>query len=88
MESKIRAAAKRLGYDNMKDLQLQVVAELVGGHDVFGILPTGYGKSLCYGCLPWTFDSICKSPEPCIVCVVTPLTAIIEDQVGMMSVNS
>ena len=47
--------AKRLGYkDELKDLQRQVVAGLVGGRDVFGVLPTGYGKRLCYGCLPWT----------------------------------
>jgi len=26
------------------------------GNDVFGVLPTGYGESLCYGCLPATFD--------------------------------
>ena len=75
--------AKRLGYkDGLKDLQRQVVG---GGRDVFGVLPTGYGKSLCYGCLPWTFDKIGNSPEPSIVCVVTPLTAIIEDQVHTRS---
>ena len=78
--------AKRLGYkDGLKDLQRQVVAGLVGGRDVFGVLPTGYGKTLCYGCLPWTFDKIGNSPEPSIVCVVTPLTAIIEDQVHTRS---
>ena len=68
--------AKRLGYkDGLKDLQRQVVARLVGGRDVFGVLPTGCRKSLCYGCLPWTFDKIGNFSEPSIVCVVTPLTA-------------
>ena len=74
-------AAKRFGYDNLNDLQLQAVVGLVSGHDVFGILPTGYGQSLCYGCcLLWTFDRIGDVSEPSIVCVVTQLTAIIEDQ--------
>ena len=76
-------AAKRLGYDTLKDLQLQAVVGLVSGRDVFGIMPTGYGKSLCYDCLPWTFDRIGDVSEPSIVCVVTPLTAIIEDQVSL-----
>ena len=78
VEIAARAAAEQLGYSNIKDLQLQTIAS---GLDVFSVLPTGYGKSLCYGCLSWLFDKICDSPEPSIVIVVTPLTAIIEDQV-------
>ncbi len=75
--------AKKLGYmEGLKELQLQVISGLVSGRDVFGILLTGYGKSLCFGCLPWVFDEIGNYPElSSIVCVVSPLTAIIEDQV-------
>ena len=47
------SAARRLGYEQLRDLQLKVhvVAEVVTGRDVFAILP-GYGKSLCYALLP------------------------------------
>ncbi len=42
-------AAKRLGYSTLKELELNVVLSVATGHDVFAVLPTGYGKSLCYG---------------------------------------
>ncbi len=51
------------------------------GNDVFGVLPTGYGKSLCYGCLPFVFDSLLQLEKHSIIIVVTPLTAIMDDQV-------
>ena len=79
--SAAKSAAGRLGYESLRDLQLEVIIGVVSGHDVFGILPTGYGKSLCYASLPWTFDSLCQPNHPSIICVVTPLTAIIRDQV-------
>ena len=43
------------------------------------------GKSLCYACLPQVFDSMLQPVEPSIVIVVTPLTAIMEDQVRMLT---
>ena len=44
----IDKAAKHLGYNNIKEPQWKVIKELIKGSDVFAILPTGYGKSLCY----------------------------------------
>ena len=51
------------------------------GNDVFGVLPTGYGKSLCYTVLPDLLDTLLQPAEPSIVVIVTPLTAIMDDQV-------
>jgi len=48
-------AAKELGYASLKELQVQVLLSFVAGEDVFAILPTGYGKSLCYAILPLLF---------------------------------
>ena len=76
-------AAQELGYSSMKPAQLEVTLNFVRGRDVFAILPTGFGKSLCYACLPTAFDAINKKERGhSIVVVVTPLLAIMKDQVS------
>ena len=60
---------------------MDVIISAVKGEDVFGVLPTGYGKSLCYTCLPWVFDNLYSIEKPSIVIVLSPLTAIMIDQV-------
>ena len=66
-----QTGAKELGYPRLKPEQDDVIETFVKGRDVFAVLPTGYGKSLCYGCLPLVFDrllpSVCFStavPQP------------------------
>ena len=82
-----RSAARELGYPDLKPEQLKVVETFVQGRDVFAVLPTGYGKSLCYACLPIVFDKLLGSNSS-IVLVVTPLTAIMKDQVSAPSVST
>ena len=86
MAAVIERAVQQLGYANVKSEQLKVVTGIVEGRDVFAVLPTGYGKSLCYACLPIVFelndaDTVAGENGKSIVAVVTPLTAIMEDQV-------
>ena len=50
----------------MKDHQLQVVTGILKGHDVFAVLPTGYGKSQCFASLPMLFDQVLPLKEPSI----------------------
>ena len=78
-------AAHYLGYQELKDLQMKVITRFVSGHNVFAILPTGFGKSLCYACLPPLFDHLLQPEELSIVIVVTPLLAIMEDHVSTFS---
>ena len=42
----------RLDYESLKAEQEMAVSELLGGKDVFVVLPTGYSKLLCYACFP------------------------------------
>ena len=72
-----------LGCYSLKSEQKAVIKEFVMGKDVFAIFPTGYGKSLCYACLPGVFDKIFGSTLS-IVAVITPLTSIMKDHAGTM----
>ena len=54
----IRSVASELGYVSLKPEQLDVVLHFVKGSDTFVVLPTGFSKSLCYACLPSTFDKL------------------------------
>ena len=66
----------------MKPEQVEVAVALIEGRDVFAILPTDFGKSLCYAGLLVAFDK-CQKKERgySIVVVVSPLVAIMKDQV-------
>lgn len=75
-------SAQALGYNQLREKQVEVIVKFLSGHDVFGVLPTGYGKSLCYACLPGAFDHLSGMSEPSIVIVVTPLLSIMNDQVS------
>ena len=78
----IAEAVNELGYRSVKQHQQQVIECFVGGSDVFGVLPTGYGKSLCYACLPLVFDKLLNKPNGySIVLIASPLVAIMKDQV-------
>ena len=78
-------AAMKLGYARgMKEEQLEVVVAFLSGSDIFAFLPTGFGKSFCSACLPFAFELLGDTEEKPIVVVVTPLTAIMKDQVVLM----
>ena len=42
------AGVTSLGYAELKSHQARVIEKFVSGHDVFGVLPTGYGRA-CVG---------------------------------------
>jgi superfamily II DNA helicase RecQ len=84
----ITEGTKQLGYAELRPNQALVVKHFLGGKDVFVCLPTGSGKSLCYCLLPKVFDIFrgSKSIETqSIVIVVSPLVALMKDQVKQMT---
>ncbi len=62
--------------------QMNVVKRILR-RDVFAILPTGFGKSACFQCLPILLDKMFPDDGPSIILVVTPLTTIIKYQVSV-----
>lgn len=78
--------AQALGFTIKKE-QLDVVTNFVMEKDVFAVLPTGYGKSLCYECLPGVFNQLHfdNSSHCSIIVVLSPLIAIMKDQVSILS---
>jgi ATP-dependent DNA helicase RecQ len=58
--------------NSLKDKQIEVINELLLGNDVIGLLPTGYGKSICYLIPPLVTKKI--------MFIISPLISLMEDQ--------
>ena len=57
LDAIILKACVKLGYPLLRENQLKAVKSFMQGNDVFLILPSGSGKSLCFSVLPFAFDS-------------------------------
>ena len=68
----IKEHLKILGISKLKDKQKEIINSFLRKKDTIGILPTGYGKSICYF-LPYLMKN--KS-----VIVISPLISLMEDQ--------
>lgn len=85
------ASANMLGFSELKPKQNEVIISFLRGQDVLGVLPTGYGKSLCYCCLPHAFDLLSqkisshqRAAASSIVVIISPLIALVKDQVRLV----
>lgn len=54
----IKHAMEKAGIETLKEKQLECIEKFMGKNDVFGSLPTGYGKSYIYALLPEIFNFI------------------------------
>lgn len=67
---------QKTGYTTFKKGQKEIISDLLNGHDVFAMLPTGGGKSLCYILPGSLMDGA--------VLIVSPLLSLMEDQVHQL----
>ena len=58
VDAVVAESTRLLGFDKLKDKQIEAIKAFVTSADVFVSLPTGYGKSIIYGVLPLVFDAI------------------------------
>jgi ATP-dependent DNA helicase RecQ len=67
------------GFTSFRPLQEEIIRDALAGKDVFALLPTGGGKSLCFQ-LP-------AMAQPGLTVVVSPLIALMKDQVDALQAS-
>jgi ATP-dependent DNA helicase RecQ len=67
------------GYDAFRDSQEAIIGHLCAGNDALVLMPTGAGKSLCF--------QIPALVRPGVAVVVSPLIALMQDQVDALRQN-
>ena len=80
VDESIKTVLKKIpSITSLKSEQLNALKAFLQGRDVFGFLPTGFGKSLIYQLAPLVLEEM--GQEKPIIIVVSPLVALMEDQI-------
>lgn len=73
MDTYQKILTKYWGYSTFRQLQPEIIKSVAAGHDTLALMPTGGGKSITFQIPALAKDGICI--------VVTPLIALMKDQV-------
>src|SRR5437870_9486978 len=67
------------GFASFRPLQEEIIRDSLAGKDVFALLPTGGGKSLCFQLRAMASEGL--------TVVVSPLIALMKDQVDALQAS-
>lgn len=79
------ALHRYFGYDDFRPLQAEIIASVLSGRDTLALMPTGGGKSICFQ-IP-TLVMADENPDKRLCLVITPLIALMKDQVENLHVR-
>ena len=79
MQGTLEELKRYFGYSEFNPMQEDIVKDVLDGRDVFVLMPTGSGKSLCY-----QLPAVMKEG---VTIVVSPLIALMKDQVDSLRAN-
>jgi ATP-dependent DNA helicase RecQ len=75
----IATLKRQFGYDQFRPLQREIISDALAGRDVFVLMPTGGGKSVCF-----QLPALMRQG---LTTMVSPLISLMKDQMDALQTS-